>query len=76
MLFSPGVVLKYTLLNEAGSHVHGLSGALFMSEEETGKLALFQGRQIRKAFHADDWWFVIIDIIAALTDSADRKSVV
>jgi hypothetical protein len=44
---------------------------MFMSEEETAKLALFEGRQILRAFHADEWWFVITDIIAALTDAAD-----
>ena len=35
-----------------------------MSEEETAKLALFEGLQIRKAFHAEKWWFVITDILA------------
>jgi hypothetical protein len=58
------VVLKYTLLNEAESNVHGLTGAMVMSEEETAKLALFEGRQIRKAFHEGEWWIVITDILA------------
>lgn len=35
-----------------------------MSEEETAKLALFEGRQIRKAFHEGEWWIVITDILA------------
>jgi DNA-damage-inducible protein D len=34
------------------------------------KLALFEGKQIRKALHDGEWWFAIVDIIAALTDSA------
>ena len=42
-----------------------------MSAEEDNKLALFEGRQIRKAYHEGEWWFVITDIIVALTDSAD-----
>ena len=37
-----------------------------MSEEETAKLALFEGRQIRKAFHEDEWWFSIIDVVEVL----------
>jgi DNA-damage-inducible protein D len=36
-----------------------------------GRVALFQKRQIRHALHNNEWWFVITDIIAALTDSAD-----
>ena len=32
--------------------------------------ALFQKKEIRKTLHADDWWFVIVDVVAALTDSA------
>ena len=34
-------------------------------------VALFQSREIRRALHNDEWWFVITDIIAALTDAAD-----
>ena len=30
------------------------------------KLALFEGREIRKSFHEGEWWFSIIDVIAAL----------
>lgn len=35
------------------------------------RVALFQKREIRHTMHNDEWWFVITDIIAALTDSAD-----
>ncbi|MBN1830438.1 MAG: Bro-N domain-containing protein [Deltaproteobacteria bacterium] len=35
------------------------------------RVALFQKRKIRRRMHNDEWWFVITDIIAALTDSAD-----
>jgi hypothetical protein len=35
------------------------------------RVALFQKREIRRTMHNDEWWFVITDIIAALTDSAD-----
>jgi len=42
-----------------------------MSRSEGDKLAVFQGKHIRKVFHEDEWWFVISDIIAALTDAAD-----
>lgn len=36
-------------------------------------LAVFEGKQIRKTWHNDEWWFVIEDVIVALTDSSDPK---
>ena len=35
------------------------------------RVALFQKREIRRTMHNDEWWFVITNIIAALTDAAD-----
>lgn len=35
------------------------------------RVALFQKREIRRTMHNSEWWFVITDIIAALTDAAD-----
>lgn len=34
-------------------------------------LSLFQGKAIRKVFYKEEWWFVINDVILALTDSSD-----
>ena len=36
---------------------------------ETTKIALFKGKKIRKTIHNNEWWFVIVDVVAALTDS-------
>ena len=36
---------------------------------ETTKIAVFKGRKIRKTIHNNEWWFVIEDVIQALTDS-------
>ncbi|GEM_PF-2221029 len=36
---------------------------------EATKIALFKGRKIRKTIHNNEWWFVIVDVVAALTDS-------
>lgn len=41
--------------------------------EELSKLAVFQGKQIRRAWHNNEWWFVLDDIVFALTDSKDPK---
>lgn len=38
---------------------------------ENSKIAIFQKKEIRKTIYENEWWFVINDIIAALTDSKD-----
>ncbi len=37
-----------------------------MSMEETSKLAIFEGKRIRKILHDGEWWFSIIDVIDIL----------
>ena len=44
-----------------------------MSNAENKKLAVFQGKHIRKVFHEGEWWFSIIDVIAVLTGSSIPK---
>lgn len=41
---------------------------------ETTKIALFKGKKIRKIIYQNEWWFSVVDVIEALTDS-DRPSV-
>ncbi|MDP2600260.1 MAG: Bro-N domain-containing protein, partial [Deltaproteobacteria bacterium] len=38
---------------------------------ETTKIALFKGRKIRKIIHHNEWWFSVVDVCGALTDSID-----
>jgi len=33
------------------------------------KIAVFKGKGIRKLIHNNEWWFSVIDVVAALTDS-------
>lgn len=33
------------------------------------KIALFKGKKIRKTLYQNEWWFVIADVVAVLTDS-------
>ena len=42
-----------------------------MSQEvaQTTKIAIFRNRKIRKTIHKNEWWFVIVDVVAALADS-------
>lgn len=34
------------------------------------KVALFEGKQIRKVFQGNEWWFSVVDVIEVLTGSA------
>jgi hypothetical protein len=36
---------------------------------ETTKIALFKGKKIRKILFQNEWWFSVVDVIEALTDS-------
>jgi len=36
---------------------------------ESTKIAIFKGKQVRRVIYQNEWWFSVIDIIAALTDS-------
>jgi len=36
---------------------------------ETTKIAFFRGKKIRKTIYKNEWWFVIVDVVEALTDS-------
>jgi len=37
------------------------------------KLVVFKGREIRRVLHNNEWWFSVIDIVEALTDSLDPR---
>ena len=37
--------------------------------DETTKIAIFKGQKVRKTIHNNEWWFSVVDVIAALTDS-------
>ena len=39
--------------------------------DESNKIAIFQKKEIRKQLYNGEWWFVLTDIIVALTDSND-----
>ena len=36
----------------------------------TTKIAIFRKKEIRKIIHNNEWWFSVVDVIEALTDSA------
>lgn len=36
---------------------------------ESTKIALLKGKQIRKTLQNGEWWFSVVDVVLALTDS-------
>jgi len=34
-------------------------------------LVLFEQKQVRRVFHEEEWWFVVVDIVSALTESSN-----
>ena len=49
-----------------------------MSEElpvdSQGKIIVFGAKQIRRTWHQEQWYFSVVDIIAALTDSDNPRN--
>lgn len=37
------------------------------------RIAIFHDKEIRKILHNNEWWFVILDVVAALTDSVQPE---
>ncbi|MBI2440069.1 MAG: hypothetical protein HYV35_01730 [Lentisphaerae bacterium] len=40
---------------------------------ENTKIALFKGKTIRRTLNQNEWWFSVVDVVAALTDSANPR---
>jgi len=36
---------------------------------DENKLVIFQDKKIRRVWYADDWWFSVVDVVGALTES-------
>ena len=42
-------------------------------KNQLNKIAIFEGKEVRKVSVDDEWYFVVEDVIKALTDSVDPK---
>ena len=43
------------------------------AQADPTKIALFQGKKIRKTLFQNEWWFSVIDVVEALTDSTKPR---
>ena len=43
------------------------------TQTDSGKIALFQGKQIRRTLHGNEWWFAVEDVVSVLTDTVNSK---
>ncbi|MCX5699169.1 MAG: Bro-N domain-containing protein [Candidatus Omnitrophica bacterium] len=37
------------------------------------KIAIFKGQKVRKTIYKNEWWFVVEDVVVALTDTVNVK---
>jgi len=40
----------------------------------TNKLVVFEGKEIRKLWHKEEWWFSVVDIVGVLSGSEDPRN--
>ncbi|MEA3273677.1 MAG: hypothetical protein U9Q72_03750 [Patescibacteria group bacterium] len=41
--------------------------------EKNNKIVLFRSSKIRRIWHANEWFYSVVDIVGALTESTDSK---
>ena len=41
--------------------------------EPKDKIVVFESKQVRRVWHNEEWWFVVADVVAVLTDSVNPR---
>lgn len=41
---------------------------------DINQIAIFENKKIRRVWHEEDWWFSVVDVVGALTDSDDARN--
>ena len=42
--------------------------------ETKNALVVFEGKNIRRVWHNDEWYFSVVDVVGALTDSPNPRN--
>jgi DNA-damage-inducible protein D len=37
------------------------------------KIVVFESKQVRRIWHNEEWWYVVADVVAVLTDSVNPR---
>lgn len=62
------------ILDRAFNHTYILfTHHMPMPNTLDSKIVLFKGKQIRKRIHENEWWFSVVDVVEALTDSVNAN---
>lgn len=43
---------------------------------EVSKVAIFKSKKIRRVIYQNEWWFSVVDVAEALTDSVNSRLLV
>ena len=38
------------------------------------KLSVFEGKNVRRIWHKDEWWFSVVDVVGVVTESPDARN--
>jgi DNA-damage-inducible protein D len=66
---------QYFLIGHTSNlkYINSFSLATAMADKDKA-LVVFQGKKIRRTWFNDEWWFSVVDVVGALTESGrDRK---
>ena len=59
------------MVNSRQGLYNSLTNDIFMKQNKM--LVVFQDNKIRRIWHNEKWYFSVVDIVEALTDSVDAK---
>ncbi|HOZ35985.1 MAG TPA: hypothetical protein PLK55_03310, partial [archaeon] len=46
---------------------------LVIKMSDINQIAVFEEKNIRRIWHQEDWWYSVIDVVGALTESSEPK---
>ncbi len=45
----------------------------YLAMDTQNKIVVFESKQVRRVWHGEEWWYVLEDVVAVLTESNDTK---